>query len=248
MKQINNVKFYDAVDICEMLKNYLSEEEIRDCFEEDKIKGQKIDNKWYADKKSIDSFLEELANEAVFFIDTEKIDLTNVKLEGKILDIGGGGEGVIGQFKKEQVIIIDPNKNELEEAPDTGALKIIMDAKELKFLDNTFDTATAFFTMMYIPVLDHKKVFQEIHRVLKLNGEFTLWDLTIPNRKNNVKDLFGVKLEVKIDDKIINTGYAIKWNKEQDMKYFLNLAKSMGFEILEQKVEKETFYLKFRKI
>ena len=33
-----------------------------------------------------------------------------------ILDIGGGGEGIIGKLKGEQVVAIDPNKRELEEA------------------------------------------------------------------------------------------------------------------------------------
>jgi len=247
MKEVDNVKFYDVADICEMIKNYLSKEEIRNYFEESKIKGKKIDNKWHADKEALELFLEELAKEKVFLIDTQKINLTNIKLEGRILDIGGGGEGVIGQFKGEQVIAIDPNKKELEEAPYSGALTILMDAKELKFLDNTFDTATSFFTMMYIPVIDHKTVFQEIHRVLKLNGEFVLWDVNIPNRNNKERDLFGLNLEVKISDKIINTGYATLWNKEQDMQYFSNLAKSIGFEILEQKVENEIFYLRFMK-
>jgi len=45
------------------------------------------------------------------------------------LDIGGGGEGVIGQMKGKQVIAIDPNRRELEEAAD-GPLKIVMDARE----------------------------------------------------------------------------------------------------------------------
>lgn len=247
MKEVDDVKFYDVADICEMIHKYLNEEEITNYFEEGKIKGKKIDNKWHADKEAIDSFLEELAKEKVFFIDKQKIDLTNIKLEGRILDIGGGGEGLIAQFKDEQVVAIDPNKKELEDAPHSGALNIIMDAKELKFLDNTFDTATAFFTMMYIPVIDHKTVFQEIHRVLKLNGEFVLWDVNIPDRNNIEKDLFGLNLEIKISDKTINTGYATLWDKEQDMQYFLNLAKSIGFKILEQKVENEIFYLRYRK-
>src|SRR5690348_9375055 len=60
---------------------------------------------------------------------------------GYILDIGGGGEGIIGQMKPHQVIAIDLSKRELEEAP-AGPLKIVMDAADLKFLDASFDTAT----------------------------------------------------------------------------------------------------------
>jgi hypothetical protein len=45
---------------------------------------------------------------------------------GYILDIGGGGEGVIGQLKGERVVAIDKQKRELEEAAP-GALKIVID-------------------------------------------------------------------------------------------------------------------------
>jgi hypothetical protein len=32
----------------------------------------------------------------IFTIKEQKVDLSNIKLEGLILDIGGGGQGVIG--------------------------------------------------------------------------------------------------------------------------------------------------------
>jgi len=43
-----------------------------------------------------------------------------------------GGQGVIGQYKRDKVIVIDHNKRELKEAPEGGS-KIIMDACGLKF-------------------------------------------------------------------------------------------------------------------
>ena len=53
-----------------------------------------------------------------------------MRLDGEILDIGGGGEGIIGQLKGDLVIAIDPNSRELEEAPE-GGFKIEMNAKDL---------------------------------------------------------------------------------------------------------------------
>ena len=100
---------------------------------------------------------------------------------------------------------------------------------------------------MYIPLVDHKKVFQEIFRVLKSKGEFFLWDLNIPDRGNHEKDIYLVYLKVKISERIMDTGYGVKWDKEQEAEYFLGLAKEVGFEILDQKVQKNMFYLKFRK-
>lgn len=62
---------------------------------------------------------------------------------GGILDIGGGGEGVIGLCYGEKVVAIDLRKDELEQAPD-GPLKIVMDAKELSFLEDSFDAVASF--------------------------------------------------------------------------------------------------------
>src|SRR5579864_4997675 len=76
--------------------------------------------------------------------DRQDFTVADFQASGYILDIGGGGEGIIGLMKPSQVIAIDLSKQELEDAP-AGPLKIIMDATDLKFLDTSFDTATAFF-------------------------------------------------------------------------------------------------------
>ncbi len=249
MREINNVKYFDIAEICEMFHNKIKQEEIRDYFEKGKINGKKIENKWYADENAINEFAHEvLLKVRAYTVGPYKIDLSDIKLEGRILDIGGGGQGVIGQFKGEQVVAIDPNKGELEEAPSINDLKIIMDAKDLKFLDNTFDTTTAFYTFMYIPAEDHEVIFKEIHRVLTRNGEFVLWDAIIPNRGDDKRDIFFIELKIKISDKIIDAGYGVSWDKEQGVNYFFSLSKSIGFELLESKEEKDAFYLRFRKI
>jgi len=193
------------------------------------------------------NFLVFIMEEKIHFIDLHKIDLTDVELKGKILDIGGGGEGIIGQLKGEQVVAIDRHESELKEAASGDYLKIIMDAKDLKFLDETFDTTTAFFTLMYIPLSNHQKIFQEIYRVIKKGGEFVIWDFTIPKRESPDKDFYGLYLEVKIEEKEISTGYATKWDKEQDLEYYLKLGTSIGFKFVEKKIMNEVFYLRFQK-
>ncbi len=78
------------------------------------------------------------------------VDLRTVPLTGRVLDIGGGGEGVIGQLAPDQVVSIDPSREELEQAP-AGPLKVVMRAENLTFTDASFTTATLFYTLMYIP-------------------------------------------------------------------------------------------------
>jgi ubiquinone/menaquinone biosynthesis C-methylase UbiE len=79
-------------------------------------------------------------------VEGQKVDLTDFFAPGLILDIGGGGEGVIGRLFGSRVVAIDPLQRELEEAP-VGPLKVVMDARELKFLDGSFDTVTASSTL-----------------------------------------------------------------------------------------------------
>ncbi|MFX1481031.1 MAG: methyltransferase domain-containing protein [Promethearchaeota archaeon] len=248
MKKIDSFEYYNVAEIAEKIFHRQTEDEIKALLEEGKINGMKIEDEWYANKEEIESYIEIFQNEKYFTIGPINIDLTEVKMEGRILDIGGGGEGIIGQFKGEYVIAIDPSKHELEESHKSRALKIIMDAKDLKFLDNTFNSVFAFFTMMYIPLNDHRKIFQEIYRVLKKNGEFFLWDLKIPNRNSNEKEIYIVTLRIKINENIIDTGYGTKWNKEQDVNYYIELAKNIGFQILEQNIDENIFYLKFKKV
>ena len=76
---------------------------------------------------------QKLETENIFFLEKQEVVVNHFDAAGLILDIGGGGEGVIGQLKGNQVIAIDPNKRELEEAAN-GPLKIVMDAADFSFL------------------------------------------------------------------------------------------------------------------
>ena len=130
----------------------------------------------------------EISEERLFFFEKQEIVVNDFDSAGYILDIGGGGEGVIGKLKGKQVIAIDPSKRELEEAA-AGPLKIVMDARDLQFLDGSFSTATSFFTLMYIKAPDHEKVFNEVFRVLAPGGVFLIWDVIFPQRPDANKDV-----------------------------------------------------------
>lgn len=182
-----------------------------------------------------------------FKIETQEINLQEINLTGKILDIGGGGEGVIGLLQGEKVVAIDRSKEELEEAP-AGPLKIVMDARELKFLDDTFDTITIFFTSMYVKRKERIKVFAEAYRVLKPGGKLYFWDVLIPPFPGGEKDIFVVPVEILLPDKKISTGYGTLWpNNEQDLAYYKNLGQEVGFEVIITKAKNQNFYLCFQK-
>jgi len=161
-------------------------------------------------------------------------------IEGIILDIGGGGEGVIGQLYNNQVIAIDNRQDELDDTPN-GPKKVLMDASNLEFDDNVFDSATSFFTMMYIEKEKHKKVFSELFRVLKPKGRLYLWDTVIEKNVSSYQ-VFIIHLKILLPSQIIKTGYGVAY-KEQDMDYYAKALIDAGFEIELKETDNNMFYI-----
>jgi ubiquinone/menaquinone biosynthesis C-methylase UbiE len=188
------------------------------------------------------------SNDHLFFFEKQEVVVHDFETPGWILDIGGGGEGVIGILKGEKVVAIDFHKAELEEAAE-GPLKIVMDARDLQFLDGTFDTATAFFSLMYIKTTaDLKKVFEEIFRTLKAGGQFLIWDIDVPRRMTDEKDIYVIPVAVKVADREIETGYGQPWpDEKRDLALYLSLAEKTGFRVVEQRKTGQVFYLRLQK-
>ena len=181
-----------------------------------------------------------------FALKKQIIEMKPLETNGFILDIGGGGEGIIGRLNGNQVVAIDTRLDELQETKSQG-LKIVMNATDLKFLPSSFDTATSFFSLMYIKNENHLKVFKEIHKVLKSDGRFHMWDVRIP-AKHMDKKVFVLPLEILLPDSKVETGYGVGWeNREQDLEYFKEVAEKADFNIVDEWSRDEIFYLKLTK-
>jgi tetratricopeptide (TPR) repeat protein len=183
---------------------------------------------------------------AVYF-DRQEVTIPDFPADGDILDIGGGGEGVIGQLKGNQVLSIDPSKEELENAPSTN-LKIVMDGRDLKFVDNSFNTAAIFYTLMYISPEDHEKVFLEVKRVLKHGGRLLIWDVNLPVWKDASKEFGVYRFKFRLPHKEIETGYGARFPTSfpLNMQYYMNLAQKTGFKIIASKNDEPSFYLELQ--
>ena len=125
---------------------------------------------------------------------------------GSIIDLGGGGEGIVGQIMGRAVTAVDIREDELLEAPE-GPFKVVADARALPFEADAFYCATAFYFLMYLKPEDFKAVFDEAFRVLKTSGRFVIWDATIPESNNSKKRLFVVPIRIAM-----NAGFSQEQN------------------------------------
>lgn len=176
------------------------------------------------------------------------ISLEDFAPAGSVLDLGGGGEGVIGQAVGGSVIAIDRWMDELREAPD-GFRKVMMDARHLGFPDQRFPTLTAFFSFMYIPkVEDQIAVFTEAGRVLQPGGIFHLWDVRLPETPPEGTDYFVVDLLYRIRGKDTGTGYGMRWpGGRRDAAHYIALAEQAGLACIHSEAMEHCFYLQFQK-
>lgn len=165
--------------------------------------------------------------------------------EGSIIDIGGGGEGIIAQIGKERVTAIDKFQSEIDEAKDKApeATWVMADARKLDYADEHFENATAFFSIMYMSNEDKKKVFKETYRVISKNGELWIWDVPITKDEG----VFLIKVKIILpDNTIVRTGYGVS-SKIQTIESTKQLLEDVGFdvEIIENK--KQWYFIKAKK-
>ncbi|MCP4899594.1 MAG: methyltransferase domain-containing protein [bacterium] len=155
---------------------------------------------------------------------------------GLILDIGGGGEGIIGRLMGDRVVAIDLSLEELEGAP-AGNIKMVMDAGEMAFLDNSFHTATSFCTLMYIKDQDaQRQVLAEVLRVLKPGGRLFIWDVEVPAEHKDGKTTAVFPLKISLPGDTVRTAYGVAWPQEpHDLSYYARLGALAGFEVADRK-------------
>lgn len=165
------------------------------------------------------------------------------ELSGRILDIGGGGEGIIGRLYRDQVIAIDNRQEELDEAPD-GFEKILMDATELTFEDASFDHVTSFFTLMFMRADEQRNAIAEAARVLRFGGTLHIWDCDIASA---YPEPFCVDVNIRLPEEEIHTTYGVGKLDPQSLASISAMCKDAGLTPIIQKHEGNRFYLKFRK-
>lgn len=147
--------------------------------------------------------------------------------KGRIIDIGGGGEGVIAQVGEARVVAIDKYVSEIHEARGKAynVSWMVADATNLPCRDRCFDNATMFFSGMYMSEDVKEKVFKETRRVLRRGGEFWIWDVNMQSKSK----AYAIRVRVDIPEKHkINTMYGVK-AKDQSAERVGDLLREAGF-------------------
>ena len=164
-------------------------------------------------------------------------------LNGSILDIGGGGEAVIGQIYKKRVTAIDNRQEELDEAPNS-CLKQLMDATNLLFPDDSFDNVTFFYTLMYMTEETQCKSIYEAARVLKPGKFMYIWDCDICSA---YPEPFIVNLDIKTDNNTIHTTYGIVKMDAQSSDSIVHILEQAGLKIYSLQEKDGQFHIQCKK-
>lgn len=164
------------------------------------------------------------------------------RMEGTILDIGGGGEGIIGQAYGARVTAIDNRQEELDEAPG-GFCKLLMDARQLAFAEAVFDHVTAFYSLMYMEEATQRQAILEAARVLRPGGRLHIWDADI---REAAPKPFLAELVAVVNGKPIPVTYGVvKEETGQNALLFRRYGEEAGLSLLEHSQAQGHFYLCF---
>ena len=164
-------------------------------------------------------------------------------LSGTILDIGGGGEGIMGRIYGEQVTAIDICPEELDEAPAT-CHKLVMDATDMTFPDGSFDHVTSFYTLMYMTEEQQRAALREAYRVLNPGGMLHVWDAAFPAP---YPEPYLAELSIDAAGTPVHTTYGVVKCDGQSADGIAVMAEAAGFMLVGCTEQEKHFFLRFAK-
>ena len=159
----------------------------------------------------------------------QKITLKRMEGEGLILDIGGGGEGLVSRIEGNRVCAVDIRLSEIREAQIHGHSSnwFVSDGRTLCFGDEVFDIVTLWFSLGYMSEWTIKRaVLEEAHRVLKDSGCLSILASHIPVSSTSV--IFWGMFTLP-DGTVSKTGYGVRGGQSQTLDSILELVSETGF-------------------
>lgn len=157
-----------------------------------------------------------------------EISLPRVPL-GLVLDIGGGGEGLVSRIAHRRVCVIDCSLSKLREARIYGAGSewFACDGREICFKSEAFDVATLWFSLAYIPETEHKiQVLREAHRVLKPEARISILGMNVDGRSESFTFRAGFILPREPASRM---SYRVKGSQHQTLESIVDILEETGF-------------------
>ena len=174
----------------------------------------------------------------------QKIGLSELHSDGPILDIGGGGEGLVSRIGGVKVCAVDIRLSEIREAQIHGppANWFVGDGQALSFQDGAFDMVTLWFSLGYMSDWSIKtNVLQEAHRVLGEKGKLSILDSKVPKSCERLTFWGHFTLP---DGTVSQTGYGVRGGQDQTLDRMTKLLGSTGFKIQSQEDNDAWFKIK----
>lgn len=165
------------------------------------------------------------------------------RLNGSILDVGGGGECVMGRIYGGQVLAIDSCQSELDEAPDVCP-KRLMDAAQMTFAGDSFDHVTFFFSLMYMDGPTQLAALKQSARVLRPGGSLLIWDAAFDSAYPRP---FRVDLSIDANGQPVRTAYGIGKAAGQSRRSVAALCRQAGLVLTAKRQRDGLFFLECRK-
>ncbi len=164
--------------------------------------------------------------------EVQEISLKRFEKEGLILDIGGGGEGLVSRIERERVCAVDIRMSEIREAQihNAPANWLVADGRHLSFKTGSFDVVTLWFSLGYMSEwIVKREVLEEARRVLKTRGILSIMASKIPRGINQF--VFWALFTLP-DGTHSQTGYGVRGNQGQTLERILDLIYQLDFELL----------------
>jgi ubiquinone/menaquinone biosynthesis C-methylase UbiE len=164
----------------------------------------------------------------------QEIRLNSLPSDGLIIDIGGGGEGLLSRLEKDRVCVVDINLNKIREAQIYGAHAqwAVSDGRNLCFRTGSFDIATLWFSLGYMRNWNTKElVMREVQRVLKPDGIVSILGAKIVCPEERF--LFRAQFTFP-DGEMSQVGYRLVGNQDQSLESTVSTLEDSGLVVLDR--------------
>jgi len=161
------------------------------------------------------------------------IHLEDLPKDRLILDIGGGGEGLVSRIGGKHVCAVDYRMSEILEAKihDPPANWLVADARSLPFEDRSFGMVTLWFSLGYMSDWTTKeRIMSQSFGALGKGGDLSIYACRIDCRE--WRFIFNALFTLP-DGTVSKVGYGVQGNQGQTIDRVCSLLKKVGFDDLQ---------------